>query len=161
VLWPPLAANGGSDTGRADAPMGLGPAGSAGDDSLALRISAAGVNLLLPGEMSGPVEKKLVGSGVTLASDLLQVARHGAKTSTTDEFLARVAPQIALIAATGASARSSPNPETLDRLRTAGVQVFRTDRNGAITVTWQGAGASRETGQPVGAVRCYVRSNTR
>ncbi|HUI40412.1 MAG TPA: ComEC/Rec2 family competence protein, partial [Terriglobia bacterium] len=131
VLWPPSARDGDYNSAHARA---------AGDDSLALRISAGGVNLLLPGEVSGGVERKLVRSGVTLASDLLRVARHGAKTSTTDEFLSRVAPRIALIAAAGASARSSPNPETLDRLRTAGAQVFRTDLDGAVTVTWQGAG---------------------
>jgi len=146
VLWPPSASDGDYDAAHTSA---------TGDDSLALRISAAGVNLLLPGEMSGAVEKKLVRSGVTLASDLLKVARHGAKTSTTDEFLACVAPRIALIAAAGTSARSSPNPETLDRLRTAGVQVFRTDLNGAIAVTWQGGGSS----PPV--VRCYGRSKAR
>jgi len=161
VLWPPLAIGGGYYVGQTDAPrgapMGDGRAG-AGADSLALRISARGVNLLLPGEMSGGVEKKLVGSGVTLASDLLKVARHGAKTSTTGEFLARVAPQIALITAAGASARSSPNPETLDRLRTAGVQVFRTDLDGTITVTWPAGGSSREN---VPAVRCYSRSKAR
>jgi len=149
VLWPPSASNADYDAAHASA---------AGDDSLALRISAGGVNLLLPGEMSGGVEKRLVRSGVTLASDLLKVARHGAKTSTTDEFLARVAPRIALITAAGTSARSSPNPETLDRLRTAGAQVFRTDLDGAITVTWPGANTS---GEPAFAVRCYSRSKAR
>ncbi|MGO9272515.1 MAG: ComEC/Rec2 family competence protein [Terriglobia bacterium] len=157
VLWPPSAAN----LGYYVADTRAKTSGDAGDDSLALRISAGGVNLLFPGEMSGGVEKRLVRSGVTLASDLLQVARHGAKTSTTDEFLARVAPRIALITAAGASARSSPNPETLDRLRTAGVQVFRTNLDGAIAVTWLGAGSSGKPVEPVWTVRCYSRSKVR
>ena len=129
--------------------------GAAGDDSLALRISAGGVNLLFPGEMSGGVEKKLGRSGMRLASDLLKVARHGAKASTTDEFLQRVTPRIAMITAAGSSARTSPNPETLDRLAKAGVRVFRTDLDGAITVTWEAGG----TMAPL--VRCYGRSKAR
>ena len=158
VLWPPETKDRGYSNAQAGAPVGAlisdAPVGAAGDDSLALRISAGDANLLLPGEMSGAVEKRLVRSGVTLASDLLKVARHGAKTSTTDDFLAQVAPRIALIAAADASARSSPNPETVDRLRTAGVQVFRTDLDGAITVTWRGGSSP-----PV--VRCYGRSKAR
>jgi competence protein ComEC len=155
VLWPPGASDGVSYGKTSEG--GLAAAASAGEDSLALRISAGGVNLLLPGEMSGQVEQELVRSGVALESQLLKVARHGAKTSTTDEFLARVSPQVAIIATAGTSARNSPHPETLERLRAAGAALFRTDLDGAVTVTWQG-------GPSMGAapaIQCYGRSSVR
>ena len=155
VLWPPSACEGGYDSDPSAIPRPDRRGGAPGDDSLALRISAGRASLLLPEEMSGPVEKRLARSGLTLASDLLEVGRHGAKASSTDEFLALVAPQIAIITAAGASTRSSPNPETLDRLRKVGARVFRTDLDGAITVAWQADGAS----PPV--VRCYGRSKAR
>ena len=137
ILWPASAAGGTPDADpsgrRKNAHL------SPTSDSLALRISSGAVSVLLPGDLDEQGERELVESGVPLASELLKVARHGAKTSSSREFVARVSPRIAVVAAESAGHRNSPSPETLDRLRSAGARIFRTDMDGAVTVEMRGA----------------------
>jgi len=121
VLWPPA--------GRALSP------GPSNDDSAVMRISSAEGSVLLPGDISDKVERELVSRGVPLDARLLKVAHHGARTSSSAEFLSQVSPSIALVAAEGRSPPNLPSPEVLDRLRTAGARTYRTNTDGAVTVT--------------------------
>jgi len=121
VLWPPA--------GRA-----LSPSPS-NDDSVVIRISSAEGSVLLPGDISDKVERELVSRGVPLDARLLKVAHHGARTSSSAEFLSHVSPSIALVSAEGGSPLNLPSPEVLDRLRTAGARTYRTNTAGAVTVT--------------------------
>jgi competence protein ComEC len=120
VLWPPA--------GRR---VGERPSN---DDSLVMRISTVEGNALLAGDISEAVEEELVQSGVVLKSDVLKVAHHGARTSSSSAFLTRVAPLAALITAES----TSPSPESLARLKAAGARVYRTDLSGAVTALLRG-----------------------
>jgi competence protein ComEC len=106
------------------------------DDSLVMRISALGMSLLLPGDVSRNVEKQLLASREPLGSPVLKVAHHGSKSSSSPEFLARVAPRVAIVTPTSGGFRNLPNPETLEVLRNAGARIVRTDTEGATTVQW-------------------------
>jgi competence protein ComEC len=132
ILWPAASAPAARDAegpGRRSVPRLPRT-----DDSLVMRISSGDSSVLLPGDIDEKVERELVDSPLPLSSELLQVARHGARTSSGPEFLARVSPRIAIVAAESASPRYSPSQETLDRLRASGARLFRTDRDGAVTV---------------------------
>ncbi len=120
ILWPP----GGQPTSAA----------ISNDDSVVMRISNNEAAALLPGDISSKVEKALLSSGVPLKSTLLKVARHGAKASSSPEFLARVSPRAALVTPETGNPIKLPNPETLDRLRATGARILRTDLEGAVTV---------------------------
>jgi beta-lactamase superfamily II metal-dependent hydrolase len=120
------------------------------DDSLVLRISIASSSVLLPGDIDERVEQELARSPAPLASEALKVARHGARTSSGPEFLARVSPRIAILSAESGSPRNSPNPETLERIQAAGARIFRTDTDGAVTVEMRGASLSVHTFAPDG-----------
>ena len=120
ILWPPA--------GR---PLGDQPSN---DDSLVMRVSAGGGSALLTGDISDLVEEELVRAAAVQPSQILKVAHHGAQTSTSAEFLGRVAPSVALITHESGGVASLPSPEVLDRLRAAGARIFRTDREGAISV---------------------------
>jgi competence protein ComEC len=104
------------------------------DDSLVLRITSAEGSVLLTGDISQEVERELLASGVRLESWVLKVAHHGSTSSSSPEFLARVAPRVALVPAESTGLVTLPNPETLERLRRAGARVFRTDTDGAVSV---------------------------
>ena len=67
------------------------------DDSLVMRISAGGMNFLLPGDAGRNAEKGILASREPLESQVLKVAHHGSKSSTSRDFLARVAPRVAII----------------------------------------------------------------
>ena len=55
------------------------------------------------------------------------------------DFLARVAPRVAIISSEGGADERGglPNPETLEVLQNAGARIFRTDTDGATTVEWK------------------------
>ena len=134
VLWPLV-----SDADEAGQPKN--------NDSLVIRLEFANETLLLPGDIERQAEHALVSSGVPLRADLLKVAHHGSKTSTTEEFLQQVAPRVAVISAGEANPYGHPHPDVLARLAAAGVRVLRTDRDGAVTVSTDGKSLG---------VRCFV-----
>ena len=112
------------------------------DASLVLRISDGQSSVLLPGDISAAVERKLVRSGTLSESEVLKVAHHGSKSSSSPEFLARVLPRVALLSSDGTTFSNLPNPDTLARLRAVGARVLRTDLDGAVTVTLRGSALS-------------------
>lgn len=86
--------------------------------------------LLFTGDAEGAEENALLFSGINLKADILQVGHHGSKNSTSDEFLAAVAPQIAVIQVGAKNKYGHPAQEVLERLK--GVVIFRTDNDGDI-----------------------------
>lgn len=66
---------------------------------------------------------------------LLQVAHHGSKNATAEEFLRLVQPKIALISAGRNNRYGHPHKETLRRLEASGCTILRTDELGAIVIT--------------------------
>jgi beta-lactamase superfamily II metal-dependent hydrolase len=66
---------------------------------------------------------------------VLKVGHHGSNTSTTPLFLSRFPPKVAVIQSGADNTYGHPTPETLERLRRAGVKVFRNDMHGDVIVT--------------------------
>ena len=81
-----------------------------------------------------------------LASSLLKIGHHGSITSTRPEFLARVAPQWALISCGLHNRYGHPRQEVLEELQEAHVRTFRTDINGVSCFRLDGVSAQAETG---------------
>jgi beta-lactamase superfamily II metal-dependent hydrolase len=103
-----------------------------------MRISAGGMNFLLPGDAGRNAEKEILASREPLESQVLKVGYHASKSSTNRDFLARVAPRVAIVSSEAGSG-GGLNPETLEALENAGARIFRTDTDGATTVEWNGA----------------------
>jgi competence protein ComEC len=93
-------------------------------------------SFLFMGDAMREVEANLLDSTAYLSSDVLKVARHGASSATTSGFLDAVNPSIAVISA-GAD-NSFLSQEVVNRLKNAGVHLFRTDLNGNIIITSDG-----------------------
>lgn len=73
-----------------------------------------------------------------LDCDILKVGHHGSSTSTTDEFLDAVSPEVALISCGDGNKYGHPNTETTDKLDMANIKIFRTDHHGSIVITTDG-----------------------
>lgn len=73
-----------------------------------------------------------------LDCDILKVGHHGSSTSTTDEFLGAVSPEIALISCGDGNKYGHPNTETTDKLDAAKIKYYRTDLCGSIVITTDG-----------------------
>jgi competence protein ComEC len=93
------------------------------------------VHLLLTGDIERRAGLRLVADHAPLAAEFLKVPPHGAKTSSTEPFLAAVAPRIALVSVGEANPFRNPAEAVMDRYEQAGVRLLRTDDDAAITTT--------------------------
>jgi len=100
------------------------------NDSMVLRVAYGATSVLLEGDAEAPVEQEMLAEP-DLASTLLKIGHHGSITSTRSEFLARVAPQWAVISCGLRNRYGHPRPEVLEELEAAKVRTFSTDINGA------------------------------
>jgi competence protein ComEC len=105
--------------------------------SVVLRLEIGPLAVILPADADLAVEAQLLAAGDPLAAQLLKVAHHGSKYSSSAEFLAAVDPAQAVISV-GRNPYGHPAPETLARLAAAGVRVWRTDRQGSLVWRAQG-----------------------
>jgi len=71
---------------------------------------------------------------LVLDSDILKVGHHGSRTSTSEEFLSRVSPSVAIISAGEDNHYGHPHREVVERLEEYEVEVLRTDRHGDIRI---------------------------
>lgn len=109
------------------------------DTSLVLRIDYGSTSFLLTGDMESDAERDLVESGANLKADVLQVGHHGSSTSSSYLFLNAVLPEMGIISCGVNNKYGHPHEETLSILRDAGVDVYRTDLMGTITIGSDGA----------------------
>jgi competence protein ComEC len=130
VLWPP-----GDVTDR------LSP----NDASLVLRLVDGQVRFLLAGDIEKRTEEKLVEENAPVGADFLKSPHHGSKTSSTEPFLAAVAPRVASVSVGEANPFGHPSESVLERYGERGVQLLRTDRDGAITASTDGTTLSVRT----------------
>ena len=109
------------------------------NSSIVLRIDYGTTSFLLTGDMEMEAERDLVDSGANLKADVLQVGHHGSSTSSSYVFMKAVLPEMAVISCGVNNDYGHPHRETLSILRDAGVDVYRTDLQGAIVITSDGA----------------------
>lgn len=64
----------------------------------------------------------------------MKIGHHGSKTSSSDELIKRIIPQIALIGVGNNNKFGHPNEEVIDRLKSINAKIYRTDLMGEITV---------------------------
>ncbi len=107
--------------------------------SVVARLSLGHTAALFTGDLEAPGERYLLERNAPLDAQVLKVGHHGSHTSTSPEFLERVRPQIAVISLGTDNAFGHPHPATLDALAAARVAIFRTDLDGAVRLTSDGA----------------------
>jgi len=113
------------------------------NDSMVLHVGYGATSVLLEGDAEAPVEEAMLGEA-GLGSTLLKVGHHGSLTSTGPAFLARVAPQWALISCGLRNHYGHPRPEILEELQAAKVRTLRTDTGGAACFLLDGKTASQD-----------------
>jgi competence protein ComEC len=109
------------------------------DNSMTLRLSYGRRSFLLTGDLEAEAERALLAHGLVPSADVLKVAHHGSRTSTTKRFLRAVGPSLAVISSGAGNRYGHPSPIVLGRLRDAGVEILRTDRGGGVIFSTDGA----------------------
>ena len=108
--------------------------GETNEEGLTVLATAGDFDLLITGDMDGEVEQLLLDQTQLPDLELLVAGHHGSKYSTTQALLDALRPEEAVISVGADNLYGHPAPETLDRLESAGVRVWRTDCNGTVTL---------------------------
>jgi competence protein ComEC len=105
------------------------------EDSLVLLVEYGSFQALFAGDAGFQAELEM--RGRTIPVDVLKVGHHGSRGSTGDEWLDSLRPRAAVISV-GHNNYGHPAPATLNRLRHHGVEVWRTDADGSVSVVTDG-----------------------
>lgn len=109
------------------------------DRSIVLRITHGRVSALLPADIGVNVENQLLRREVPLQADILVVGHHGSSGSSGWRFLQAVNPSLAVVSCAPDDA-DHPSALVQSRLRSLGVELWRTDRDGAVSIMSDGRG---------------------
>jgi competence protein ComEC len=93
---------------------------------------------MLTGDIEEPAESTICRQPIDLTADILKAAHHGSRTSTSELFLDRIHPQVAVISAGKRNSFGHPHRIVLERLARRGIKALRTDETGAVTVESDG-----------------------
>lgn len=117
--------------------------------SCVLKVTSGRTSLLLTGDIEKSVEFKLVASAENhLAANVLVLAHHGSRTSSTNTFIEAVHPQIGIISSGFENRYHFPSPLIVNRLKDQGIRLLNTSHCGEISLDF--------SPKNVGSVRCYT-----
>ena len=114
------------------------------DTCVVSKIIFGNESFLFTGDISYVAEKNIVASGENVSANVLKVAHHGSKYSTSDIFLSVVKPKIAVISVGTKNTYGHPTAEVLQKLEKFGIKMFRTDKDGDIKFVSDGNNIKRE-----------------
>ncbi len=119
----------------------------ANDASVVIRVTYGNASFLLTGDVTTGGERWLLRSGLNLDSDVLKVAHHGSKTSSSASFLSVVSPRAAVISAGLDNRFGHPDTEIVERLESLipASRILKTYESGTITFETDGASLSVKT----------------
>jgi competence protein ComEC len=121
----------------------------ANDNSLVLRLRYGQRTILLLGDVEERGEELMVERyGQGLRADVIKVAHHGSRTSSTELFLKTVRPRHAVMSLGRRNIFGFPHPEVKARYKRRKIRVWRTDRHGRILLKTDGRGLWMSTRLP-------------
>ena len=110
------------------------------NSSVAIRLVHGSVSFMLTADMYVDAEARLLRSGLRVDSDVLKVAHHGSRTSSSEAFLREVGPAAAVVSVGEGNRYGHPHPDVMLALRglVPEGQVFLTSERGSIEFTYDG-----------------------
>ena len=102
------------------------------DESLVFRLEYGNFSILFTGDIGFEAESDILLLKENIKSTVLKVPHHGSRFSSSESFLDAVAPEYALISAGYHNSFHLPASQTLEKLQSRGVRVYRTDFDGTI-----------------------------
>lgn len=105
--------------------------------SIVSKLTVGKEKFLFTGDLPSEKEMELISKNINLSADILKVAHHGSKYSTSAEFLDKVNPAESVISAGKNNRYGHPNPEALERLKNKKIRILRTDEMGDIVFECQ------------------------
>lgn len=125
----------------------VGPVGeyeSLNNWSAVLHLTYGNTAFLFSGDAEIEAEHDILELNQNIKADVYKVGHHGSSTSTTDKYLAAINPEYAVISSGIDNRYGHPHQETLTKLNSNGINIFRTDEKGTIIFTSDGNNISSE-----------------
>ena len=108
------------------------------NSSLVFKLNYINYSMLFMGDIEEVAEKQILkkykNNLEILKADVLKIPHHGSNSSSTKEFIEAVRPKIALIGVGENNKFGHPNEQVIERLIDFGVQIYRTDKSGEISI---------------------------
>ena len=108
--------------------------GGLNDMSLVIRVQMGNTFALFQGDAEHRAEKSILNSGFPIKSHLLKTGHHGSRTSSSDDYIAQVQPEVAFILCGENNKYRLPNEETLSTLTKYGSTIYQSNTHGNILV---------------------------
>lgn len=108
------------------------------NSSIVMKVIYKDFEILLTGDAEEEQEYELLASGFNLQADILKAGHHGSDTSSTEEFVRAVDPEMVLVSNGVENSYGHPSPRTLKRFERLGITVRRTDLEGTIHINTDG-----------------------
>ncbi len=108
------------------------------DDSVVLEVVYGDVAILLTGDIGADIERAILPQLTPARTRILKVAHHGSRTSSSADLLEAWRPQIAIISCGRGNSFGHPAPEVIERLKSVGAEIYRTDLDGQVTLDTDG-----------------------
>lgn len=112
-------------------------------NSVAIKLTNGANSFIFTGDAENSSESDMCRSGIDLSCDVLVPGHHGSATATSWDFLQATVPEYAVISCGTDNQYGHPDKDTMDKLESMDIQVYRTDKQGTIvavsdgtTITW-------------------------
>ncbi|MBT5461244.1 MAG: DNA internalization-related competence protein ComEC/Rec2 [Candidatus Marinimicrobia bacterium] len=106
--------------------------------SIVFKLIVGKKSFLFTGDLEHEGDRALIQYNSYLKVDVLKVGHHGSITSTTENVLAKMNPELAVVSVGDGNKFSHPSPVVMDRLRTHQIKIHRTDYSGALWLQTDG-----------------------
>lgn len=115
------------------------------DYSVVIKLTYADHSFLFTGDAENLSEEEMLAGGYDLSADVLKLGHHGSAYSSSDRFLDAVMPLYALVSAGSDNEYGHPHTDTLRKLRSRDIKLYRTDKQGTVVFTSDGKTLSVNT----------------
>ena len=113
--------------------------------SLVLRIVYGAKKILLTGDIEREAENELDQNPAFLQSDIVKVAHHGSRTSSTAEFIRATGAEYAIIPVGRRSMFGHPHEEVVERWKNSGAKIYATGESGTVSISTDGRSLEIQT----------------
>ena len=106
------------------------------NNSLVFKLTYKNNSMLFTGDIENSAEKFILENDLNLSADILKIAHHGSKTSTSEDFLKEVNPSVALISCKESKIYNHPDEQTINTLKNNNISIYGTYKNNAISINF-------------------------
>lgn len=112
--------------------------------SAVLKLTYGNYSFIFTGDAENISENEMLSSNTDLKCDVLKLGHHGSSTSTTETFLEKTSPKIAIISCGKKNPFRHPSKTTIDKVKNKNIKLYRTDIDGTIVLVTNGSFLRKE-----------------